>query len=367
MSIRVRVPTAGRERIGFVCSPALEAILSLSVLVQPNHHPLHHDWVRATRKRLPGEMKQRLADFRFRHMDYIPAGLVPDPSPEPLDFAADLARIRALPPEEQSASILRNLTGAPPEAWDDVDGVRSPEMLLERATDLGSATVELVTLGLEHPDVLVDRFLAFLDLYWRLIFEEVWEESRPRLEETVAQAQRRVEAGGLISMLETLRPRIGVDRRTGEFWIRREHEELIEVAADGQILFVPSAFLWPHIGLVRDRSRRLAVLYPAPFAAFEAPPMLGVDAGEGVVPLLRALADTTRMQALKLMAERPRSTQELAMLIGIGESAMSKHLRQLAEAGVVRTRRDGYYVLYSVSRERIEPLSALLLEFLEPD
>ena len=31
----------------------------------------------------------------------------------------------------------------------------------------------------------------------------------------------------------------------------------------------------------------------------------------------------------------------------------------------MHSRRDGYYVLYSVARERIEPLSELLLEFLE--
>ena len=44
---------------------------------------------------------------------------------------------------------------------------------------------------------------------------------------------------------------------------------------------------------------------------------------------------------------------------------MSRHLRRLAETGLLRSERDGRYQLYSLDRGRIEPLSAMLLEFLE--
>jgi DNA-binding transcriptional ArsR family regulator len=50
--------------------------------------------------------------------------------------------------------------------------------------------------------------------------------------------------------------------------------------------------------------------------------------------------------------------------VGISEAGLSKHLRQLAQAGVVTTRRDGYYVLYSLVSERLEPLSDTLQHFL---
>jgi DNA-binding transcriptional ArsR family regulator len=50
--------------------------------------------------------------------------------------------------------------------------------------------------------------------------------------------------------------------------------------------------------------------------------------------------------------------------VGISEAGLSKHLRQLAQAGLVTSRRDGYYVLYSLVPERIEPLSGALLSFL---
>ena len=72
----------------------------------------------------------------------------------------------------------------------------------------------------------------------------------------------------------------------------------------------------------------------------------------------------SRTRALKLIAERPRSTQELAPLAGISEAGLSKHLRQLADAGLVSSRRDGYYVLYRLVPERIDPLSDGLRRFL---
>jgi len=83
------------------------------------------------------------------------------------------------------------------------------------------------------------------------------------------------------------------------------------------------------------------------------------------VGVLRALGDQTRLRALKLIAERPRSTQELAPLVGISQAGLSKHLRILAGAGVLETRREGYYVLYSLAPDRIDALSEAVRRFMD--
>jgi DNA-binding transcriptional ArsR family regulator len=85
---------------------------------------------------------------------------------------------------------------------------------------------------------------------------------------------------------------------------------------------------------------------------------------EDVLHVLRALADETRLRALKLIAAGPRSTQELAPLVGITEAGLSKHLWQLARAGLVQSRREGYYVLYNLDPDRIATLSDAVLLFL---
>jgi DNA-binding transcriptional ArsR family regulator len=356
--------TSPANAVTFAYSPVLEAVLSLSILLQPGHHPLHHEWARATRKQLPRELKQRLADYRFSHMRDIPAGLVPPPGTDHSDFGAELDRVRALSTEEKSRAIMSNLTSISKEEWATLDRPETRDAILDRSADLGSATVELIRLGFESPADLADRFLDFLAAYWEICFRADWERIADPLAETVAEVEETLATEGLFSILEQLRPRIGVNREAGEFWVRRAHDEAIAVGPDTQIQLVPSAFLWPHVGLVHDSPDRVAVIYPAPFAAFDSPPDL---LGDGKVALLRALGDGTRLRALKLIAARPRSTQELAKLLAISESAMSRHLHHLAECGLLEVRRDGYYVLYSLVRDRIDGLSAVLINFLESD
>ena len=54
-----------------------------------------------------------------------------------------------------------------------------------------------------------------------------------------------------------------------------------------------------------------------------------------LVPLLQALADPTRLEAVELLSEAPRRAGELAEELGVSPPAMSKHLRVLLAAGVV--------------------------------
>ncbi|MDB5067313.1 MAG: putative transcriptional regulator, partial [Chloroflexi bacterium] len=89
-----------------------------------------------------------------------------------------------------------------------------------------------------------------------------------------------------------------------------------------------------------------------------------IDTGS-LTTVLRALGDPMRLRVLQLIAERPRSTQELAPLVGLSEAALSKQLRTLTEVGILQPRRDGYYVLYSLVEHPIATLSSNLLAFLE--
>ncbi|RSM70113.1 hypothetical protein DMB66_09650 [Actinoplanes sp. ATCC 53533] len=71
---------------------------------------------------------------------------------------------------------------------------------------------------------------------------------------------------------------------------------------------------------------------------------------------LRALGAQPRLEIVRLFGAQPRSTQELSGLLGLSGAAVSRHLRQLLDAGLVRTRREGYYVLYEVVAHRLVAL-----------
>jgi DNA-binding transcriptional ArsR family regulator len=80
-----------------------------------------------------------------------------------------------------------------------------------------------------------------------------------------------------------------------------------------------------------------------------------------LVQALRALGDETRLSALTLIATAPRSTTELAALLGIGQPGVSAHLRVLAQAGLVTRRRNGHFVLYGIRASEIESVWTALV------
>ena len=78
--------------------------------------------------------------------------------------------------------------------------------------------------------------------------------------------------------------------------------------------------------------------------------------------MLRALSDQTRLQILKLIVTKARSTRELSEIIGISDAAISKHLKLLQRNGWVTTQRASFYVLYQANPERLVDLRYALEE-----
>jgi DNA-binding transcriptional ArsR family regulator len=78
------------------------------------------------------------------------------------------------------------------------------------------------------------------------------------------------------------------------------------------------------------------------------------------VPVFAALADPTRRRLLELLAAGERSAGELAREFEISRPGVSRHLRVLREAGLVRARGDGQRRLYSVDPGPLDEVDAWL-------
>ena len=76
MTIVFRLPPSAAERVAFSYSPAMEAVLSLHVLVEPKHHPVQHEWVRAMRRLSPA-LKREVDVFAFAYRAYFPEFFFP--------------------------------------------------------------------------------------------------------------------------------------------------------------------------------------------------------------------------------------------------------------------------------------------------
>lgn len=360
MPLRFQLPATAVEDVGFAYSPLLEEVLSLHVLVRPKHHALQHPWIRRMR-RLPAGLRRAIVDFSFVYSGLYPDFVYPPATGGYASFADELERVRNMEPVLAAFEFTRPLY--------DHEGVRDPKKLetevmrmrvVERAAQEGGSP-ELARLAFEDPGALSTRFADLLEWYWADAFAAEWKRLEPRLAASVEEAGRVIATNGLYAFLGSLSPRLRVDAAKEEFGLDLPHHHRVTVTEQTPLSVVPSAYVWPHVAVNCDPPWPLALVYPAPFMVRAARPELPPDE---LLRLLKSVGDGTRLRALRLIAEQPRTTQELAPLVGISEAGLSKHLRALAAAGTIEARREGYYVLYSFVPERLEALSGALLSFL---
>ena len=76
---------------------------------------------------------------------------------------------------------------------------------------------------------------------------------------------------------------------------------------------------------------------------------------------LQALADPTRLRILALLRLMELSVGELAQVLGQSQPRVSRHLKILADAGVVERRKEGSWVFLTLAgADRVEPVFALI-------
>jgi ubiquinone/menaquinone biosynthesis C-methylase UbiE len=75
----------------------------------------------------------------------------------------------------------------------------------------------------------------------------------------------------------------------------------------------------------------------------------------------QALADPTRLRIVALLRLMELSVGELAQVLGQSQPRVSRHLKILADAGVLERRKEGSWVFLTlVDRDRVEPLFGLI-------
>ena len=75
-----------------------------------------------------------------------------------------------------------------------------------------------------------------------------------------------------------------------------------------------------------------------------------------------ALADSNRAKIVYSLAEQELCVCDLACVVGISESAVSQHLRILRTLRLVKQRKDGRMMYYSLNDDHIRTLLAVCLE-----
>jgi hypothetical protein len=82
---------------------------------------------------------------------------------------------------------------------------------------------------------------------------------------------------------------------------------------------------------------------------------------EALLSFFKALADGNRLRIVGLLAHQERGVEELAAALDLRASTVSHHLSRLAEAGLVSSRTEGHFHLYSLDVAALEANARRLL------
>ena len=73
-----------------------------------------------------------------------------------------------------------------------------------------------------------------------------------------------------------------------------------------------------------------------------------------LVETFQALADPTRARILYALTKRPLCVRDLAILVGVSTSAVSHQLHFLRDRRLVKPRRDGNIIYYTVDDHHVD-------------
>jgi ArsR family transcriptional regulator len=72
--------------------------------------------------------------------------------------------------------------------------------------------------------------------------------------------------------------------------------------------------------------------------------------------IFKALSDPTRLRVISLLAQAEFSVCDLAATLGVSQSAMSHQLRTLRDLRLVRRRREGRQIFYTLDDDHVADL-----------
>ena len=304
-------------RTRFVVSPLWETMHAIRVIVEPQRHHYHLPWLETVRPEVE-RLDLRPLLMLSPQRGWTPDFLSPVPDRPVADVPAELARVRATPPEQVAHEVRRSLTersGAPvpPAAW------------------------QLLDDPVATRDVVAD----LLEQSWELLVAPHWPRLREFLDTDVAFRTQTLADYGLERVLADLHPRA---RWTGRALVIQGFGQSRCLLNGAGLLLMPSVFLWPSLAPVTDPPARPALAYPARGIA-----ELWQPARTPQSDALARLLGRTRAALLESLAE-PASTHTLARRHDLAPSTVSEHLSALRDARLVTSRRQRHAVMYQQTR-----------------
>ncbi len=347
--------------------PALNAFGSMALVAKPEDEPGIHDWVARTRLKMSSEerFRHRLVEIGF-HYAILPQ--VPGAS-----FEAYLDNLEATPPSVFRERLLNAyaeicLTShvsedqCPDPDWEQVltSARNYVEFLRSRFGD-ELTDEEVETRAYQYvidPAALKQLVTGHIRWFWKNHLEAEWARVRPILEES-ARAFNQIDYGNMTAM-EMIASVTGTDVSAESKWETKWGQELKRTK---RLIFIPNAHLGPYMRADKIQDT-FYIYFGAHLPEGSTIRVPELDRAE-IVSRISALADDTRLQILRMIAENGEMrSQEIMEAVNLSQPSVSRYLSQLTAAGYLQERRANGAKAYVLNKDRIEKTMQAVSAFL---
>jgi DNA-binding HxlR family transcriptional regulator len=315
--IEIIFDTEALTRVRFAISPTIELFGSHAALQDPSRGALHLPWVERARPRTAALDLSLLRALQGSET-YNPDFIHPLPTSPLTRFDEELATVLATPAEQIREEV--------------------------RVAYHENTLPKVLRPFLAKPQTAVRGLAELMRVYWDSAIADDWERIRALLEHDVLYRARQIADGGTRALFADLDETVhwddgvlSIEKDCGG--VKKFHGEQLKLDDRG-LLLIPSVFAWPRVLLVTAPPWQPTLIYPARGIG-----MLWDSPRDAAPDALARLLGRNRA-ALLLALDCPRSTTELAGLLGVTSGGVSQQLSVLTDAGLVNRRRVRRHVLY---------------------
>ncbi len=363
----INLEKAKTENSVVAIEPALNALESMLLISKAEDEPGIHEWVTKTRLQMSSEE-------RFRHkLVMIGFHYAVLPQASEASFEAYLSRLDATPPSEFRERLLNAYAEicltrdtseqkGQPVDWEEVlsSAENYVEFLRSRFGD-ELTDEEVETRAYQYvidPAALKQLITGHIRWFWKNHMQAEWDRVRPMLEES-ARAFNQIDYGNMTPM-EIMEFVTGKDVNSDTKWETKWGDELKNTK---QLIFVPNAHIGPYIHANKIQDT-FYIYFGAHLPEGSNVRVPELDRAE-IVSRISALADDTRLQILRMIAENGEMrSQEIMEAVNLSQPSVSRYLSQLTAAGYLQERRANGAKAYILNKDRIEKTMKAVSAFL---
>ena len=335
---------------------AYDLFASLTVLHRPDRFGLRASWAAGVRSRLPSPHRQVLEDANelfvvpFAWLYQLPA---PKDASAVLNALAQLPAAERLPalawmPElgTETAQTLQGVYKRRTWGEADLDALRAT--FHHRTHPVRPATLVNILEWWSRPEEFGERYLAAMQSYQAVFFNEEERRIRPVLEAAQVEAQRQAEQVGFTQLVELLSQGV----------------QIASLSEATQVVLVPSYWTTPLVIYGHANPDCILMLYGGRPA--DMPLVPGEMVPDAMLRALKTLSDPTRLRILRYLADQPQTSSQLSRRLRLRTPTLTHHMNALRLAGLVYLQVDEQGERrYSVRTEAIEGTFIALKRFLE--